>query len=45
MPPAEARDDIDDDSQLNRSTDVAQKIEIDRFGIVFGIGAVARVEK
>ena len=40
-----ARDDVDDDPQLNRSTDVAQQIEIDRFGVVFGIGAVAIVEK
>ena len=40
-----SRYDVNDDPQIDRSTDIAQQIEIDRFGVEFGIGAVANIEE
>ena len=40
-----ARDDVDDDAQLDAAADLAQQLEIDRLGVVFRIVAVARIEE
>lgn len=34
---------VNHDSQVDRSTDVAQKVEIDPFGIKFGVGGIADI--
>ncbi len=40
-----SRDNVNDDPQIDRSADIAQEIEIKLFGVKFGIGAVADIEK
>ncbi len=40
-----SRHDVDDDAEFDRAADVAQEVEIDGFGVVFGIGGVAQVEE
>ncbi len=40
-----AGDDVDHDAQLHRAPDLAQQIEIDLLGVVFGIAAVEPVEE
>ena len=36
MPPASARDDVDDHAQLETAADLAQQLEIHRLGVVLG---------
>ncbi len=40
-----AGDDVDDDAQVDLPPDLAQQFEIDRFGVVFGIGEVELVRE
>jgi hypothetical protein len=45
IPPAEAPDDIHQDTQLDLAADLAQQIEVNLFGIVFGIAAVGALKE
>ena len=40
-----AGNDVDNDPQLDLVSDLAQEFEVDFLGVVFGIGAIGRVEK